>query len=154
MSAPWQFTLLPLCTRCTHRRPAAQCFLLRLLPAAADVISANLGGASSYHRLDFCAVRSSPALEQSIIAVCLYSYWEQSRGWTAVSSSEVTGRLGGYDYKQLAPPAILSSSSAATSKIQIPRWPFDITFNFYLREKWNTFTLSHSSAGRLAFPPD
>ena len=72
MSAPWQFTLLPLCTRSTHHRPAAKCFLLHLLPAAAALISANLGGASSYHRLDFCAVRSSPALEQSIIAVCLY----------------------------------------------------------------------------------
>lgn len=71
-------------------------------------------------------------------------YWEQRSGYTAISSSEVTGRLGGYDYKQLAPPAILSSSSAVTSEIQIPRWPFDITFNFYLREKWNPLTLSHA----------
>lgn len=85
------------------------------LPATADLITANLCGTSSYRRLDF--VLSTAALHSNnrlLLYVIPYRYSEHSRGQTAVSSSELTGRLG-YDYTQLAPPAILSSSSAVTS---------------------------------------
>lgn len=108
----------PACVRSYHAIQACS----RMFPSSSCCYHCRLDPSQPQQRFLVSSVvffmlstAASHSNNRLLLYMILYRHCEQSNRQAAVSSSELTGRLGGYDHTQLTPPATLSSPSTVSS---------------------------------------